>query len=90
MDEAGLEEDVSGHVHCVVKVPLDFVQNVLAGAAQQNGARLGILALLNEGEILIADFANLEETGLGSDVRLCDLVGSVDDGGTAGPGTCRS
>jgi len=42
-----------------LEVSLHFVEDILAGAAQQNGAGLRILAVLDETEILFADFANL-------------------------------
>ena len=42
-----------------LEVPLHFIEDILAGAAQQNGAGLGVLTVLDEREILVADFANL-------------------------------
>ena len=84
--QLGLEEDVPGDVDGVLEVALDLVQDVLGGAPEQDGAGLGVLALLDEGEVLVADLPDLEETRAQPDVLLGDLVGPVHDGGAAGPG----
>jgi hypothetical protein len=49
-----------GHVDGVLQVALHFVEDVLGGAAEQDGARLRILALLDEGEVLVTDFTDLK------------------------------
>ena len=59
---------------------------MLDGVAQEDGAGLGFLALLDEGEVLVPGLPDLEEPGPGPDVLLFDLVRPVDDGGSAGPG----
>jgi hypothetical protein len=65
-----------------VQVALDLVQDVLGGTAQQDRAGLGVLALCEVGEVLVAKLGDLEQTALCTDVgRLCGEDG-VDDGGT--------
>ena len=44
---------------------------------------LGVLAALDEGEVLVADLSDLEEAAAGADVGVGDLLGSVHDGGAA-------
>ena len=83
-DEPRVLVDVPGDVERVLQVPLDLVEDVLGGAPQEDGARLGVLATLDEGEVLVADLADLEEAAAGADVGVGDLLGAVDDGGTAG------
>ena len=44
------------------------------------------VALFDEGEVLVADLAHLEEAAARADVRLLDLVGPAHDGGAGGAG----
>ena len=82
----GLEENVPGNVDGILEIALNLVQDVFRGAPEQDGAGLGVLALLDEGEVLVADLLDLEETRAQPDVVVGDLVGPVHDGGAAGPG----
>ncbi len=43
-----------------LEVPLDLVEDVLGGSSQEDGAGLRVLTVFDEGEILVADLANLE------------------------------
>ena len=51
-----------------------LVEDVPAGAAQEDGAGLGLLAVHHEGEELVADLDHLEQPGAGADVALADLL----------------
>lgn len=84
--ELGLVHDVPDDLHGVLEVALDLVEDVLGPTAEEDGAGLGILALLEEGEPLLPDLAHLEQAALGAEVGLLDLVGPADDGGAGGAG----
>ena len=43
-------------------------------------AGFGVLALGDEGEVVVANLLNLKQPGAKTDVRLLDLVGAVDNG----------
>ena len=43
-----------------LEVPLDLVEDVLGGSTKENGAGLRVLAVLDEGEVLVTDLANLQ------------------------------
>jgi hypothetical protein len=58
-NKEGIETDVPGNLDGILEVSLDLIQDVLGSSAQEDGASLGFLALLDEGEIFIADFADL-------------------------------
>ena len=47
-----LEHHVPNDLHGVAQVALDLVEHILAAASDEDGARLGILAVLQEGEVL--------------------------------------
>lgn len=79
--EVGVEDDVSRHRHGVCEVTVNLVQNVLAGPAEQDRARLGVLAFGQEGEVLVADLADLEEAALGAHVGFLQFLRRVDNGG---------
>ena len=85
-EELGLVHDVPDDLHGVLEVALDLVEDVLGPAAEEDGAGLGILALIEEGEPLLPDLAHLEQAALRADVGFLDLVGPADDGGSGGPG----
>ena len=55
-----VDADVPGDVDGVLKVALHLVENVFGSSAEKNGASLGVLALLDEREVLVTDFANLK------------------------------
>jgi len=63
-----MEHDVARDGHGVLQVALDLVEDVLGGSAQQNRAGLGVAALGKEGEVLVADLADLEEAAVRADV----------------------
>ena len=46
-----VDHDVARHIHGVLEIALDLVEDVLAGAAQYDRARLGILTVDDEREI---------------------------------------
>ena len=80
----GVVQQVPGHRHGVLQVALDLVQHVLRRAAQQQRARLGLLALRQEAEVLVADLLDLEQAAADADRRLVQVLGAVDDLGTDG------
>ena len=49
--QARFNHDVTCRVHCILKVPLDFVQDVFTSTSKEYGTGLGVLALGNEGEV---------------------------------------
>mmetsp|Transcript_14603 Transcript_14603/g.29778 ORF Transcript_14603/g.29778 Transcript_14603/m.29778 type:complete len:428 (+) Transcript_14603:27-1310(+) len=85
-EELRLVHDVADDLHGVLEVALDLVEDVLGASTEEDGAGLGVLALLEEGEVLVAELPNLEEAAAGADVALLQLVGPADDGGPARPG----
>lgn len=50
------------HAHGVGEVALDLIEDVLGGAAQQDGHGLGVLALDQVRPVLVADLGDLEQT----------------------------
>jgi hypothetical protein len=82
--EVGVNNDITGNAEGILKVTLDFVQDVLGGTAEDDGARVGLLALSHEGEVIITDFSDLEETAVIADIGLLKLLSSVDDRGASG------
>lgn len=66
-----------------MQVALNFVKDILAGTSEEDRASLGILALSHEGEVIVADFLDLEESAHSADVALLKLLGTVDDGGAS-------
>ena len=59
--QMGIHDDIPGHVHGVLKIPLDLHEDVLAGSPQKDGAGLGALALGEEGEVFISELLDLKE-----------------------------
>ena len=49
--EVGVDHDVASNVHGILQIALHLWQDVLAGPPQQDGARLGVLALHQECEV---------------------------------------
>lgn len=74
-----VEEHVPRHGHRIGEVPVDLVQDVLGRPAEEDRARLGLLALGEEGEVLVADLLDVEQPALGADVRLAQVLDPVDD-----------
>jgi len=69
------------HLERVVQVPLNLVQNVFRGAPEHDSAGFWVLALCEEGKVLVANLLDLEEAALGADVFLFQLFRPVDNGG---------
>lgn len=85
-DELRVEHDVSGNTESVVKVSFDLIEDILGCASEHDGASLGALALSHEGEVVVSDLLDLEETALGTDIAVLELLGSVGDGGAGDTG----
>ena len=64
-----------------MEVSFHFVEDVLGGASEDNGTGGGSFALDEEGEVVVADFADVEQSALCSDIGFLDLFGSVDNFG---------
>jgi hypothetical protein len=47
---------------------IHFIQHVLRRSAQHNSARLRVFALHQIGEVLVANFANVEQAAAGADI----------------------
>ena len=73
--QLGLKHDVARHLHRVLQVALELVEDVLGAAAQQNRARLGVRALLKEAKVVVADLLDLKEPAARAHVGLVQLVG---------------
>lgn len=63
-----MEHDVAGDGHGVLQVSLDFVEDVFGGSAQEDGACFWGFAFGDEGEVLVADLFDFEESALRADV----------------------
>lgn len=77
-----MKEDVARNGHGVLKVALDFVEDILGGAAEENCTGFGIGTLGNEGKVLVTNFLNLKETTPGPNVRFGNIINTIHDGGT--------
>mmetsp|Transcript_17104 Transcript_17104/g.49578 ORF Transcript_17104/g.49578 Transcript_17104/m.49578 type:complete len:482 (+) Transcript_17104:407-1852(+) len=84
--EHGCLVNVARDAHGVQEVALHLVEHVLGRAAQEDGARLRVLAVHEEGEVLLPDLGHLEEAAARAHVRLFNLLWAVHDGGSAGAG----
>jgi len=85
-NELGVEHNVTCNTKSVVKVALNFVEDILRGSSEDDRASLGCLALSHEGEILVSDFLNLEEAAVSADIGILELLGSVGNSGTRDTG----
>ena len=63
---------------------MTHLEDVLGGAAEQDGARLGVLALDDVGEVLVADLLDLEQPAAGADILLLEVARVVGDRGARG------
>lgn len=77
--EGRVEEDVTRNGHSVREVAVDFVEDVLGRPTEEDGARLGFLALSEEREVLVADLLNVEEAALRADICLTQIFDAVND-----------
>mmetsp|Transcript_17332 Transcript_17332/g.40396 ORF Transcript_17332/g.40396 Transcript_17332/m.40396 type:complete len:230 (-) Transcript_17332:818-1507(-) len=84
-----VHDNVPGYAECILKVALHFVQHILGRTAQNNCACLWILALHQEGEVLVAYLLHSEEAAPGSHRSLCQLLCAVDNVGAADFGNPR-
>ena len=82
--QPGIVHDVPGHAHRVLEVALNLVEDVPGSAAEDDGARLGLLAVDEEGEVLLSQLLHLEEARAGADVLLLELLDAVHDGSAGG------
>mmetsp|Transcript_14669 Transcript_14669/g.37342 ORF Transcript_14669/g.37342 Transcript_14669/m.37342 type:complete len:230 (-) Transcript_14669:733-1422(-) len=78
-----VEHHVLSHAQRVLNVAVQLVQHILASAAQDDGARLGVLAVVKEGEVLIPNLFHLKQAAPRADVLLLDLVSAAHNGGAA-------
>mmetsp|Transcript_29671 Transcript_29671/g.87813 ORF Transcript_29671/g.87813 Transcript_29671/m.87813 type:complete len:230 (+) Transcript_29671:4233-4922(+) len=74
-----VHHDVARDAHCVDEVALDLVEDVTRRTTQHHGACLGLRAVDDEREELVADLDNLKEARAGANVGLADLLGAVHD-----------
>ena len=67
------------NAECIVDCTLEFIDYVLGAALDDDGDRLGVLALLDKGHLFAADLALLDKAGL-SEFFLADRVDGGDEG----------
>ena len=77
------------HLHGILQVALDLHQHVLAGAAKNNRAGLGLLAIRDKRKVLLANLLHFEQSRILANVTFADLVGSRADGGAARAGNAE-
>ena len=85
-NELGVNHNVTGYTKSIVEVSLDLIKDVLRGTSEENRASLGVLALSHEGEVVITDLLDLEETALCADIGLLKLLRAVSNSGTTDTG----
>jgi hypothetical protein len=56
-----LVEQVAGNHHRILKVAVYLVENVLGRSAQNDGAGLGLLAVVQEGKVPVSERRNIRE-----------------------------
>mmetsp|Transcript_26210 Transcript_26210/g.73547 ORF Transcript_26210/g.73547 Transcript_26210/m.73547 type:complete len:209 (+) Transcript_26210:330-956(+) len=84
-EHAGLQQDVPRHAEGVLQVALHLVEHIPGRTTQDHRARLRVLALSHEGEILVADLLDLEEATLSADHGLYELLSAVANMRTCDP-----
>lgn len=82
--QARVEHDVARNAHGILQVTLNLVEDVLGGAAEENRACFGLLALGQESEVLVANLLNLEQTAFRADIRFLKVLDSVHDRSACG------
>jgi hypothetical protein len=82
-DQPRQQHYVPGDLQRVLQVAFGLVEDVLAGAAQQDRARFWVFAFGDVAEVLVAQLFDLEEAGARAHVGLLQLFGAVGDGGAA-------
>lgn len=81
-----MEDNVPSHRHGVLKIPLNLVQDILGRSSQQDCACLGLLALPEESEVLVADLLDFKQSALGTNIRLLEILHTVHDRCAGGAG----
>lgn len=66
--QARVEHNIARYTHGILQVTLNLVEDILGRSTQKNSAGLGILALGEEGEVLVANLFDLKQAALGADV----------------------
>lgn len=84
--QARMEDNVPSHRHGVLKIPLNLVQDILGRSSQQDCACLGLLALPEESEVLVADLLDFKQSALGTNIRLLEILHTVHDRCAGGAG----
>lgn len=79
-----MEHDIACNAHGILQVSLNLVEHVLGGAAEKDGAGLGVLALGKEGKVLVANLLNLKQTASGANIRILEILYPVNDCGAGG------
>jgi len=59
-----VEHHVAGDGHGVLKISLDFVEDVFGGAAEEDRACFGYFALGEESKVFVADLFDFKESAL--------------------------
>jgi len=67
-----------------MEISFHLVEDILGGTSEQDRASSWVFALSQEGEVIITDFSDLEETAVIADIGLLKLLSSVDDRGASG------
>lgn len=81
-DKLRINKDVLGNSKAVVQVSLHFIENVLGGTSEKDGACFGFLTFSQESEVLVSDEFDLKETTFFSNVRLLNFFRSINNGRT--------
>lgn len=76
-----MEKHVARDRHGVLKVALNFVEDILGRTAKEDCASFGLGALGNESKVLITNFLYLKETTSCSNVGLSNIIDTIHDGG---------
>eukprot|EP01137_Pigoraptor_chileana_P019540 Opistho-2@80702 len=84
-NEARVHQHIARDVHGILQVAFNLHEDVLARTTEENRACLGILALSDEGKVLITNLLHLEKARASANVRLLQLVRAVHNRRTARP-----
>lgn len=78
-----MKKHVSCDGHGVLKVALNFVEDILGGAPKKDCASFRVGALGNESKVLVTNFLDLEEATSSSNIGFGNIINTVHDGGTS-------
>ena len=81
--ELGVNDDIAGNTESILRVALNFVEDIFGGTTKDNRASVRLLALGEEREIVVTDFVDLEKCAVLSNIRFLDFFRAVDNGGTS-------